>query len=118
RLLGLICKKGTLLMPTFTSITRHATTHLDYAKPGCWCEGRESRHVPYIPELQPDKELGAIAHRLCSWPNSRRSKHPGYSFVAVGKHSDEVVSELRFDDPLLPIKKLLKYNPNIILVGL
>jgi aminoglycoside N3'-acetyltransferase len=35
----------------------------------------------------------------------------------VGKHADEVVSELKLDDPLLPIKKLLTYNPNIILVG-
>ena len=118
RLLRVIGDNGTLLMPTFTLISRHGKSHDNFTAPNCWCEGKEERHVPFIPELQPDKQLGAIAHRLCSWPRSRRSKHPGYSFVAVGKHADEVVSELRLDDPLLPIKKLLKYNPNILLVGL
>jgi aminoglycoside 3-N-acetyltransferase len=117
RLLRVIGDNGTLLMPTFTSISRHGQSHDNFTAPNCWCEGKEERHVPFIPELQPDKQLGAIAHRLCSWPRSRRSKHPGYSFVAVGKHADEVVSELKLEDPLLPIKKLLKYNPNIILVG-
>jgi len=117
RLLRVIGDNGTLLMPTFTSISRHGQSHDNFTAPNCWCEGKEERHVPFIPELQPDKQLGAIAHRLCSWPRSRRSKHPGYSFVAVGKHADEVVSELKLDDPLVPIKKLLKYNPNIVLVG-
>jgi aminoglycoside 3-N-acetyltransferase len=117
RLLRVIGDNGTLLMPTFTSISRHGQNHDNFSAPNCWCDGKEERHVPFIPELQPDKQLGAIPHRLCSWPRSRRSKHPGYSFVAVGNHADEVVSELRLDDPLLPIKKLLKYNPNIVLVG-
>jgi len=117
RLLRVIGDNGTLLVPTFTSISRHGQSHDNFTAPNCWCEGKEERHVPFIPELQPDKQLGAISHRLCSWPRSRRSKHPGYSFVGVGKHADEVLSELKLDDPLLPIKKLLKYNPNIILVG-
>ena len=117
RLLGLIGKKGTLLMPTFTSIARHATTHLDYAKPGCWCDGRESRHVPFIPELQPDKEFGAIAHRLCSWPNSRRSTHPAYSYVGVGNHGDELVREIKPDDPLLAVRNFLKHDPRVLTIG-
>jgi len=117
RLLGLIGKKGTLLMPTFTSITRHATTHLDYAKLGCWCEGRESRHVPFIPELQPDKELGGITHRLCSWPSSRRSMHPAYSYVGVGHQGDELLREVKPDDPLLAVRKFLKHNPRVLTIG-
>jgi len=117
RLLGLIGRKGTLLMSTFTSITRHATTHLDYAKSGCWCAGRESRHVPFIPELQPDKELGAIAHRLCSWPNSRRSMHPAYSYVGVGNHGDELVREIIPGDPLLAVRNFLKHDPRVLTIG-
>ncbi len=117
RLLGVIGKSGTLLMPAFTSITRHGTTHNNFTRPGCWCEGKEDRHLPFIPELQPDKNIGAIAHRLCSWPGSRRSKHPAYSFVAVGRHSDELVSGYETADPLLPIKKLMKYNPLVLTIG-
>jgi aminoglycoside 3-N-acetyltransferase len=117
RLLRVLGKGGTLLMPSFTSITRHSSTHDGHTKPGCWCEGREGRHLPFIPELQPDKTLGEIAKRLCSWPASRRSGHPAYSFVAVGKHGDELVRDYSLDDPLLPIKRFLKYTPRVLTVG-
>ncbi len=117
RLLGVLGKGGTLLMPSFTSITRHSTTHDNHTKPGCWCEGRKDRHLPFIPELQPDKNIGEIAKRLCSWPASRRSGHPAYSFVAVGKHGDELVRDYSLDDPLLPIKRFLKYDPRVLTVG-
>ena len=117
RLLRVLGKGGTLLMPSFTSITRHSNTHDGHTKPGCWCEGREDRHLPFIPELQPDKTIGEIAKRLCSWPASRRSGHPAYSFVAVGKHGHELVRDYSLDDPLLPIKRLLKYDPRVLTVG-
>jgi aminoglycoside 3-N-acetyltransferase len=117
RLLSVLGKKGTLLMPTFTSITRHSATHANYTKPGCWCEGRETRHVPFIPELQPDKAIGQIAHRFCSWPSSRRSKHPAYSFVAVGKHGDDLVREHEPMNPLSPVRRFLKQNPTVVTAG-
>ena len=117
RLTRTIGREGTLLMPTFTSITRHAIFHSNFTRKGCWCEGVESRHIPFIPELQPDKEIGAIAHRLCSWPSSRRSNHPAYSFVAVGNRGDELVREVKLEDPLLPVKKFLKSNPRVVTIG-
>lgn len=117
RLLGVLGKGGTLLMPTFTSVTRHATAHENFTKPGCWCEGHEDRHLPFIPELQPDRNIGAIAQRLCSWPSSRRSNHPAYSFVAVGKRGDELVRDYSLDDPLLPIKRFLKQDAKVLVVG-
>lgn len=117
RVLSVLGKSGTLLMPTFTSVTRHSATHDNYTKPGCWCEGREDRHIPFIPELQPDKNIGAIAHRLCSWPASRRSRHPAYSFVAVGKRGDDLVREYSLDDPLIPLKKFLKQDPRVMKIG-
>ena len=73
--------------------------------------------MPFIPDLQPDKNIGAVAQRLCSWPSSRRSNHPAYSFVAVGKRGDELVRDFSLDDPLLPIKRLLKQDPKVLLVG-
>ncbi len=117
RLLRVLGKSGTLLMPTFTSITRHSTTHDNHTKPGCWCEGREDRHLPFIPELQPDKIIGEIAKRLCSWPASLRSRHPAYSYVAVGKHGDELVREFSLDDPLLPLKRFLRHDPWVVTIG-
>lgn len=117
RLLNVLGKKGTLLMPAFTSITRHSSTHDGFTKAGCWCEGRESRHLPFIPELQPDKENGEIAHRLCSWPATRGSRHPAFSFVAVGNESDGLVRDYSLTDPLQPLKTLLKEDPFILTVG-
>lgn len=117
RLLRVLGKGGTLLMPTFTSVTRHSGTHDRHTKSGCWCESREDRHLPFISELQPDKDIGTIAQRLCSWPASRRSGHPAYSFVAVGKNGDELVRDYSLDDPLLPIKRFLKRDPQVLMVG-
>jgi len=117
RLLKNIGKNGILFMPTFTSVTRHGSTHDNYAKAGCWCEGKENRHLPFISELQPDKDMGEIAYRLCSWPSSRRSRHPAYSFVAVGENSDKLVREYSTDDPLQPLKAFLKEDPAVLTVG-
>lgn len=117
RLTNVLGKNGVLLMPAFTSVTLHAASHDRYTKPGCWCGGRESRHLPFIPELQPDREIGEIAHRLCSWPGSRRSRHPAFSFVAVGHKSDELVRQYSLTDPLQPLKALLKRNPFVLTIG-
>ena len=117
RLLKILGKDGILLMPTFTSVTRHSSTHNNYTRAGCWCEGKETRHLPFIAELQPDKDMGEIAYRLCSWPSSRRSNHPAYSFVAVGKNSDKLIREYSTSDPLQPLKAFLKEDPVILTVG-
>jgi aminoglycoside 3-N-acetyltransferase len=117
RLLSTLGKNGTLLMPTFTSVTRHSATHNRHTQVGCWCEGKESRHLPFIPELQPDLELGEIPHRLCSWPASTRSRHPAFSFVAVGMNSDNLVRGYSLTDPLQPLRLILKYDPLILTVG-
>ena len=117
RLLRSIGKSGTLLMPTFTSVTRHTSTHDNYTRAECWCEGKENRHLPFISELQPDKDMGEIAYRLCSWPSSRRSGHPAYSFVAVGKNSDKLVREYSPLDPLQPLKAFLKEDPAVLTIG-
>jgi len=119
RLMSVLGKKGALVMPTFTSVTRHSLTHDGFMKVGCWCEGRESRHLPFIPELQPDREIGGIAHRLCSWPASRRSRHPAFSFVAVGDKSDELVRHYSLTDPLEPLKALLRDDdPFVLTIGM
>jgi aminoglycoside 3-N-acetyltransferase len=117
RLTTVLGKKGALLMPTFTSVTRHASTHNNFTKAGCWCEGRESRHLPFIPDLQPDREIGEIAHRLCSWPASRRSQHPAFSFAAVGHKSDEFVRRFSLTDPFAPLKALLENDPFVLIIG-
>jgi aminoglycoside 3-N-acetyltransferase len=117
RLLRILGKEGTLLMPTFTSVSRHSTTHANYVKPGCWCEGNENRHLPFIPELQPDKNLGEIAHRLCSWPSSKRSRHPAYSFVAVGKETDNLIRSSSLSDPLQPLKTFIRRDPVVVTLG-
>jgi aminoglycoside 3-N-acetyltransferase len=117
RLLNVIGKKGLLLMPTFTSITRHSSTRDSFTKVGCWCEGREARHLPFISELQPDKEMGEVAYRLCSWPGSRRSRHPAFSFVAVGQNSDELVSKHSLTDPLRPLSMLLDGKSFVLTIG-
>jgi aminoglycoside 3-N-acetyltransferase len=117
RLLRALGKEGTLVMPAFTSVARHSSMHDEYTKHGCWCEGNEGRHVPFIPELQPDKNLGEIAHRLCSWPSSRRSHHPAYSFVSVGKETDNLVRNSSLLDPLQPLRSFLNQEPKILTLG-
>jgi len=118
RLMNVLGKNGLLLMPTFTSITRHSSTHDRFTKAGCWCEGKESRHLPFIPELQPDREMGEIAYRLCSWPASRRSRHPAFSFAAVGRESDALMCTYSQTDPLDPLKTIVKHEAFVLTIGL
>jgi hypothetical protein len=47
RLTNVLGKEGTLLMPTFTSVTRHSTTHDNFTKHGCWCEIVATKAVLY-----------------------------------------------------------------------
>jgi len=54
---------------------------------------------------------------LCSWPASRRSRHPAYSFVAVGRYGDELVRDYALNDPLMPIKRFLKQDPLVLKIG-
>ena len=117
RLLNIIGKKGLLLMPTFTSVTRHSSTHNGFTRVGCWCEGRENRHLPFISELQPDREMGEVAYRLCSWPGSQRSRHPAFSFVAVGQNSDKLVRKYSLADPLAPLSTLLDVKSFVLTIG-
>ena len=117
RLMNVLGKSGLLLMPTFTSITRHSSTHDKFTKAGCWCEGKENRHLPFIPELQPDREMGEVAHRLCSWPASRRSRHPAFSLVAVGHESDALVRTYSQTDPLVPLKTMVKREAYVLTIG-
>jgi len=117
RLMNILGRNGVLLMPTFTSVTRHTLTHDNFTKVGCWCEGKENRHLPFIPDLQPDREIGEVAHRLCSWPASRRSRHPAFSFAAVGHDSDKLVRHYSLTDPLEPLKLLLAHDSFVLTIG-
>jgi len=117
RLMNILGRNGILLMPTFTLVTRHTLTHDNFTKVGCWCGENESRHLPFIPELQPDREIGEVAHRLCSWPASQRSRHPAFSFVAVGHNSDELVRHYSLTDPLRPLKMLLENGAFVLTIG-
>jgi aminoglycoside N3'-acetyltransferase len=53
---------------------------------------------------------------LCSWSASRLSRHPAFSFLAVGAHANELVHEHSLLDPLRPVEKMLAYDPHVLMV--
>ena len=47
----------------------------------------------------------------------RRSRHPAFSFVAVGNYGDDLVREHPLLDRLRPIKNMLKHDPSLLTIG-
>ncbi len=73
--------------------------------------------VPYAPDLPIDRELGIISETMRLSFEHRRSAHPLFSYLAVGRHADELISAQRLDWPLGPIEALAAIGGNVLLLG-
>jgi aminoglycoside 3-N-acetyltransferase len=75
------------------------------------------RAVPFAPDLPIDRELGRIPEAMRrSFPH-RRGRHPLMSYLAVGRHADDLIAAERLDWPLGPIEALAALGGDVLLLG-
>lgn len=75
------------------------------------------RTVPYTADLPIDAELGRIPETMRQMFAHRRSAHPLLSYIALGRHADELVRAQRLDWPLRPIGALAEMGGDVLLLG-
>lgn len=73
--------------------------------------------VPFSADLPIDKELGAVPEALRLRFDHVRGQHPLFSFLATGRHADDVVAGARPDWPLGPIEAVADLDGDVLLLG-
>lgn len=71
----------------------------------------------YRDDLPVSHWLGQVAEQLRTHRGAVRGPHPLYSFVAVGKHAEQVIAAEHLDNQLGPIKALAEIGGDVLLLG-
>lgn len=73
--------------------------------------------TPYRPDLPVSRWLGMVAETLRTTPGAVRGPHPLNSFVAVGEHSADLISQERLDRPHGALHRLAELGGDVVLLG-
>ena len=76
-----------------------------------------ARAVPFAPDLPIDRELGHIPETLRQAFTHWRGTHPLLSYVAVGRHAQELAAAQRLDWPLGSLQALADRGGDVLLLG-
>lgn len=113
----------TLLVPTFSSVFGVAPSlHLQFERNG-WNysstpKPRDDSNRVYSPEiLDIDRDMGAIAAAVVTWPNRVRGNHPLDSFTAVGPQAAELIAGQAPLDVYAPLRALIRLDGFALLIG-
>lgn len=74
----------------------------------------DTKHTPANPEW------GLICETLRAWKGAHRSRHPDYSFAAVGRMAKKLTADHSFDychGPSSPLGKLCRNGGKVLLLG-
>lgn len=72
----------------------------------------------YIFDKDTPAVTGGLARAMLEHPRAYRSKHPSNSYIAIGKHSHELLKDHDENSTcFLPIENLIQLNGKMILIG-
>jgi aminoglycoside 3-N-acetyltransferase len=123
---ALVACCGTVLVPAGTDDLTRVPAPPGLLRPhnairtaATWDEFNQAvaRAVPYADDLPIDRELGRIPEAVRRLLPHRRSTHPLMSYVAVGRHAEELVQAQRLDWPLGPLEALAGLGGDVVLLG-
>jgi len=73
----------------------------------------------YIYDQNTIPETGALGKLCLHYKGAKRSTHPTNSFIAIGKHADEIVNDHDESSMLYdPIKKIIELDAKMIIFGI
>ncbi len=119
-LLNTIGKKGTLIMPAFTSgNTDPSEWHYPPVPKNWWIVIREYAPAFHI-DKTPTRGVGIIAETFRKYPGVIRSNHPDSSFCAWGKYAKFITKNHSLDSDLgegSPLARIYELDGKVLLLG-
>jgi aminoglycoside 3-N-acetyltransferase len=119
-LMETLTKKGTLVMPTFSSDNTNPTKWENPPVPESWWPTIKDEMPAYEPKITPLRAMGKIAETFRSWPNVSRSTHPSLSFAAWGKYAKKIIKRHKLTPALgedSPLARIYDLDGKILLLG-
>ena len=115
-----VTSEGTIVMPT------HSTQYSDPSRwenpsvPDDWEDVIRTERPAYRPEVTPTWNVGAIPECFRTYPEVRRSRHPIYSFAALGADAESVVGDHEYDHGMgenSPLAEVYDRDGTILMLG-
>jgi len=119
-LLSIIGKKGTLVMPSFSSGNTDPQEWQYPPVPKTWHSIIRDNMPPFHVDKTPTRGMGIIAETFRKYPDVIRSNHPTSSFCAQGKYARYITENHRLEYDLgerSPLAKIYELNGKILLLG-
>ena len=111
---------GTLTMPAHSTQYSDPSVWSAPPVPDHWVEQIREGMPPYRPEVTPTRGMGAIPECFRTYPGTRRSRHPLYSFAAWGAGNAEIVDDHSFANGLgedAPLARVYDRGGSVLLLG-
>lgn len=123
---ALLAVCGTVLMPAFSDDETAVPAPPGLVRPlnavlvaSSWQEFDEAmaRAKPFSKDTPIDREIGVIPETMRREMPCARSAHPRMSFIAAGRHAEELTAAGRLDWCLGPIEALAARDGGVLLLG-
>ena len=111
---------GTVVVPTFTGQYTDPSVWSNPPVPESWVEGMPERLPTFRPAVTPSSGVGAVPECLRTFPTAARSRHPEFSFAAVGADAEAVVADHPYDRGLgegSPLAAVYDRGGSVLLLG-
>ncbi|WP_435180400.1 aminoglycoside N(3)-acetyltransferase [Halorussus sp. AFM4] len=119
-LLAVVTPGGTLVMPTHSTQYSDPTGWRNPPVPDDWVGRIRAERPPYRPAVTPTRGMGAIPECFRSYPDAVRSRHPTYSFAALGADAESVVGDHAYDHGLgegSPLARVYDRDGTVLMLG-
>lgn len=115
-----VTDSGTIVVPTHTPQYTDPAGWSNPPVPESWYGTIREERPAYRPDVTPSYGVGAIPECLRSYPEAVRSRHPVFSFAALGTDAEAIVSGHGFDDALgeeSPLARVYDRDGSVLLLG-
>jgi aminoglycoside 3-N-acetyltransferase len=119
-LLAAVGEAGTIVVPTHTPDNTDPASWRNPPVPQAWWPVIREGNPGYDRQRTPSHWMGVVAETVRTWPGSRRSGHPHYSFTALGARAAEIARGHALDSGLgdrSPLGAVYRLAGRVLLLG-